>query len=236
MIAIIPARGGSKGLARKNVLPLMGRPMLAYTIAAARDAGVFERVVVSSDDAEILDVARQHGAEALPRPPELAQDDSSSLDVVRHVMKQPDAFGVGWFGLLQPTSPLRNAEHVRRALAQLRAAGASACVSVVECEHHPFKALIDDGAGELTPVREYADLVTPRQALPRAFMPNGAIYLRETAGFLASNSLMPPDTIWFSMSVEDSIDVDDQRSFWLLEAIMRHRSGGAGPTPPSTER
>ncbi|MCB9610249.1 MAG: acylneuraminate cytidylyltransferase family protein [Polyangiaceae bacterium] len=218
-LAIIPARGGSKGLPRKNVLPMAGRPMLAYSVAAALESGLFDEVVVSSEDGEILAAARAAGATALLRPESLSTDTATSADVVLHALEQH-----GWadtFALLQPTSPLRTAVHVREA-AGLMTEETIAVVSICDCAHHPLKTLLQVD-GSFVPVREWRDLTQPRQSLPRAVQPNGAIYFGRSQPFVESKDFLPAGTVWYEMDHSASIDVDDATSFAAAErAILTH--------------
>ena len=140
-LALIPARGGSKGLLGKNLAELAGKPLIVHTIDAAQQSGVFRKLVVSTDDEAIAEVSRAVGAEVLMRPTELAQDHSSSLDVIEHALAAYE-LTEGRFCLLQPTSPLRNAGHIREGVTLLMDSGASSLISARELEHHPLKSLI----------------------------------------------------------------------------------------------
>src|SRR5437773_10824444 len=146
VLALIPARGGSKGLPRKNLALLVGQPLLAWTVAAARESECVTRAVVSTDDDEIAEVTRRLGAKVLLRPPELATDETPMRAVVEHALAElgrPDVLV-----LLQPTSPLRQARHVDEAVRLLLESGAEAVVSVVEVPHRfaPESLMaLDDG-------------------------------------------------------------------------------------------
>ncbi|MCB9626407.1 MAG: acylneuraminate cytidylyltransferase family protein [Sandaracinaceae bacterium] len=215
-LAIIPARGGSKGLRRKNVLPMAGRPMLAHSVAAALESGLFDEVVVSSEDDEILAAARAAGATAIVRPDALSTDTASSADVVLHALEQHR--WADTFALLQPTSPLRTAAHLREAAALLTAE-TIAVVSICECAHHPLKTLLQVD-GHFVPTREWRDLTQPRQSLPRAVQPNGAIYFGRSRSFVESKDFLPAGTVWYEMSQTASIDVDDATSFGEAERAL----------------
>ena len=178
---MITARGGSKGLPRKNVLPLAGRPLIAWSIRAAQEAACRPRVVVSTDDDEIAKTALAHGAEVpFLRPAHLAQDDSPHIDVILHAvhwLEQQQGYRPPWVLLLQPTSPLRLAQDIDQALALARAQGASSVVSVQEAPCHPYLTQTIDGQGRLRPFLPPPPGYLRRQDMPPAFALNGAIYL-----------------------------------------------------------
>lgn len=221
-LALIPARGGSKGLPGKNIIELAGKPLIVHTIEAALKFGVFKRVVVSTDDQSIAEVSAAAGAEVLMRPTELAQDHSSSLDAIEHALA---AYGLeqGMFCLLQPTSPLRNAGHIREAALLLRDSGATSVISVSEPEHHPLKSLILQGDGFYKPVRQLEDLVSPRQELPQAIAPNGAIYFCDIARFRGTGGLFYPDTSYYPMSIQDSVDIDSHADLMRVNTYMSNK-------------
>lgn len=206
-VAIIPARGGSKGIKNKNIVDLNGRPLICYTIDAALSTGLFSEVIVSTDCDKIARVALGSGAKLLKRPDFLAQDSSSSIDVISHVLEEIGLLN-GYFCLLQPTSPLRNAEHIREGATQLLDSGATSLISACELEHHPLKSLILQQDGTYAPVRHLTDLVSPRQALPQAIAPNGAIYFCDVACFRSGGGLFYPDTAFYLMSARESVDID----------------------------
>lgn len=211
-LAIITARGGSKGVKRKNIRALNGKPLIAHTIQAALNSNDFDRVVVSSEDSEILEVSEQFGAKTLVRPDYLATDSASSLDVIEHALKceseSPDAFC-----LLQPTSPRRTEVHIKEAFQAFYNNSVSSVISVSASDHHPLKMLIMNECGKYQPIRSLADLTSPRQALPKAVSPNGAIYICRTDIFLATHSLFHEDSFFYEMSKEDSIDIDTEKDF-----------------------
>ena len=213
VLGLIPARGGSKGIPRKNLAPLAGKPLLAWTVDAARAAGELTRVVVSTDDDEIAAAA---GVEVLRRPPELAQDDAPMLDVVRHAARElsPDVVV-----LLQPTSPLRRAEHVDACVRLLLESGADAVLSVVEVPH-AFRpdSLMDVVDGRLV-ARGTAGT---RQEKPLVYARNGPAVLARRADRLGEG-LYAGDVRPFVMDARDSLDVDDPYDLELAELLLRAR-------------
>jgi CMP-N,N'-diacetyllegionaminic acid synthase len=209
-VALIPARGGSKGIPRKNLARIRGRTLLEYAIRAAQASGVVARAVVSSDDDEILDEARRHGAEALKRPPEIASDTASSDSVIEHFINaaQPRFAASQPIVLLQPTSPLRTGAHVEQAVKLWRESRARAVVSVFEPEHHPAKSFRLDERGLLCGLFGADAPFTPRQSLPRAFQPNGAVYVFSAAEFLTGRRIPRDLLVPLVMSSAESLDID----------------------------
>lgn len=221
-LAIIPARGGSKRLPRKNILELEGKPLIVWSIEAGLKSRYIDKVVVSSDDIKILTLANNVGATTLERPAFLATDTSSTFDVVEHCISQYKDYD--YIVLLQPTSPLRTAEQLDEAIELLVEKEADAIISVSEVEHSPLwsnkipldgsmKDFIKD---ELKNVRS--------QDLESYFRLNGAIYiakkdrlLREKTFFLKSNIFA------YKMSRESSIDIDEKIDFSLASIYMKER-------------
>ena len=135
-LAIIPARGGSKRLPRKNVLDLCGKPLIAYTIEAALKSKYIDKVIVSSDDEEILNISSNFGADIIKRPIDLANDTATTIDAIKHTIDNFENYD--YIVLLQPTSPLRNEKHIDEAIELLEKKKADAVVSVCEMEHSPL--------------------------------------------------------------------------------------------------
>lgn len=223
-LAVIPARAGSKRLPRKNLLPLGGKPLVAWTVEAALGAAGVTGVLVSTDSEEIAAVARAHGADApFLRPASLATDTASSLDVVRHAVE----FASGTLGLpceltvlLQPTSPLRTAADVDAALGLLADRGADAVVSVCEADHSPLwmntlpPDLSLDGF-----LREEARN-RRSQDLPRHYRLNGAIYACRTEVLLREGTFLPARGAFaYIMPKERSVDVDDAFDLTLARCL-----------------
>ena len=222
-LAVIPARGGSRGIAQKNLAPLVGRPLIEWTIDAGLEAQRVQRVVVSSDDPNILKVASRCGAEVLRRPSELAADQSRSEPVLAHALEAlSDGAPLAVF--LQPTSPLRTSEDIDGALALLEDDHVQAVISVSEPTRSPFKAFYADAEGFLRPVARDADApFRPRQTLPQAWFPNGAIYAVRTEEFRRAQTFLPPRTVPFAMPRERSLDVDTPSDLEQVERLWSHR-------------
>lgn len=222
-VAIITARGGSKGLPRKNVLPLAGKPLIAHTIEAALGCPLVTGAWVSTDDAEIADAARKAGAGVIERPADLASDTSSSSDAVAHAIESLRAAGHDFthFVLLQPTSPLRNAAHLTECLQQFAMGEFASAISVCESEHHPQKMLKLNGEGRLVPFSQASDLQRRRQDLPVVYRQNGAIYVMGVDDFLtrAEGFYLEP-VMPYVMSHRDSVDIDTATDLLVAEALL----------------
>lgn len=228
IVGLITARGGSKGLPGKNIRPLGGKPLIAWTISAAQRADSLVRVVVSTDDTEIADVAREYGAEVpFMRPAELAQDRSPHIDVVLHALDAlasadgvvPDALV-----LLQPTSPFRTADDIDAAVQLARDKNAHAVVSVVETHDHPLLTRKKNADGSLAPFVP-CDIAYPRrQDLPPAYALNGAIYLCGVETIRRLRTFEPPGTLAYEMPPERSLQIDTPWDFDLCSMIVANCS------------
>lgn len=226
MLGVIPARGGSRGVPGKNLAPVGGRPLLAFTADAARASRALTHVIVSTDAPAIADAARAMGLDVpFLRPAALAADDTPMLPVLQHAVSEMAArqIVVDTVVLLQPTSPLRRAEHIDAAVVMLEATGADAVVSVVEVPHqfNPVSVMrMDDER-----LRPFLDgpSVTRRQDKPRLFARNGPAVLAIRTRVLEAGSLYGTDTRGLVMSAEDSLDVDSPWDLAVLDAILARR-------------
>jgi CMP-N-acetylneuraminic acid synthetase len=227
--ALITARGGSKGLPGKNLRPLAGKPMLLWSVEAARGSPGVGRVLLSTEDEQIARVGREGGAEVpFLRPAELAQDHSPHIDVVLHALHWlADHEGAlpEHLLLLQPTSPLRQARDIDAAIALARRPPPPpAVVSVCEAPLHPYWAqtiLADGTLAALFP--EHQDL--RRQDLPPLYSLNGALYLTRTEAILRERNVMPAGTRAYVMPAERSVDVDTAWDFRLAEFLLGDTHG-----------
>ena len=224
IIGIITARGGSKAIPGKNIKTIAGRPLIAWTIEAAKKAKGLDRVVVSTDNADIAQVAREWGAEVpFMRPPELAQDDTSHVSVLNHFMDWLAANGglPEYLFLLQPTAPLRLSSDIDGAIAFAIERNADAVVGVVESERHPYliKKILPDGTME-----DYvsSDLkYLRRQDFPRAYAYNGAAYVTRCTSLRRTQTFFPPGTYAYVMPQERSLDVDTPLDFIVVEQLLK---------------
>ncbi|MBC7505786.1 MAG: acylneuraminate cytidylyltransferase family protein [Sandarakinorhabdus sp.] len=220
VLALIPARGGSKGIPRKNITPIAGRPLIAWTITAALAARV-DAVMVSTDDEEIAEIARAAGA-IVPflRPAELARDATPGLDPVLHALDGLP--GYDSVVLLQPTSPLRGAADIDAALALKAATGAASVVSVTEPATHPYWVYSLDADGRMAPLIDAAKGAR-RQDLPVVHALNGAMYLADAGWLRAGRRFVDADTRAFVMPPERSVDIDTPFDWLIAEALLQAR-------------
>lgn len=219
VLALIPARGGSKGIPGKNIANLAGKPLIAWTIEAAQACSGIDSIVLSSDEHAIAEVAVRFGCTVpFMRPPALATDEASSMDVVYHALEQLPEFDV--ILLLQPTSPLRTASDIEACLDLLM--GAPAVVSVRPSEDHPYLTFEINESGILTPyAKPSAGQSLRRQDLPSAWCLNGAIYAAEVEWLKSQRSFVSFDTIAYQMPTERSLDIDTPADLRLADAILR---------------
>lgn len=228
VVGLITARGGSKGIPRKNVKLLAGKPLIAWTIEAALKSGKLSRIIVSTDDDEIIQVAQAWGAETpFVRPTEVSQDNSPHILAVEHAihwLEEHEHTRPEYILLLQPTSPLRMAEDINAAIEIAAGNQAEAVVSISETKHHPYltKHILPNGL--------LADFVSTdlsylrRQDLPPAYAINGAIYLNRSDSLLNARTFLPPNTYGYVMPLERSLDIDSPWDFYLTELILNHKN------------
>lgn len=223
MLAVIPARGGSKRLPGKHLLPLAGRPLLAWTIDAARESRHVDRAVFSTEDPELAAAARRLGCEVpFRRPAALATDHASSIAVVEHALGALEQ-RYDWVVLLQPTSPLRDARDLDACLERANGAGANACVSVCEPDRSPYLCYRVDPEGRLSPMLSRGSAHVRTQDLPPAVALNGAIYAARVPWFLEHKSFLTGETLAYPMPRERSCDVDTALDLRIAEALLSAR-------------
>ena len=223
-LAIIPARGGSKGIPRKNIISVNGAPLISYTIGAALASSRVSRVIVSSEDEEILDISERYGADIIKRPLELAGDGSSADAVIFHcldTLKTEEHFIPESFVLLQATSPLRTYRHIDEATKLFIENSSEAVVSVFESPNHPLKSFKINERGFITGIISNEYITTPRQQLPKAYIPNGAIFILKTEAFRKHRTILPPETLPYFMSRLNSVDVDDMNDLNYVAFLMK---------------
>ncbi len=232
-LALIPARGGSKGLPRKNVAPLGGKPLIVHSIEAARAAARVDRVAVSTEDQEIAAVALAAGAEVIERPPALATDAARSADVALHALEAAGSGGADLLVLLQPTSPLRSAAEIDACLARFDAARAegraASTLSVAAVEHHPYKCFRLKADGALDPLFGVEASETPRQLLPEVVRPNGAIYALPADVFRQERRFFVPPVLPYLMDAAASVDIDTAWDLAFAELTLARGAGHRGP-------
>jgi len=225
LLAIIPARGGSKRLPRKNILNLAGKPMIAWTIDAALNSKYIDRLVISTDDNETATICKNYGGD-IPfiRPPELAKDTSTAMEVIMHTIIKLEELKekYEYIVVLQPTSPTRNVKHIDEAVDLLLKKNADSIISVTAV-NHPIEwtnILPDDHSMDSFFLPEYQGMRS--QDFPKRYMINGAIYLNNTKILKMTGSLINCGKGFaYIMEKENSIDVDTHFDFMMAEAILR---------------
>jgi N-acylneuraminate cytidylyltransferase len=231
VLGLVIARGGSRGLPRKNVLPLGGKPLIVWTVEAANGAKTIQRAIVSSDDAEILAAARAAGGVApFVRPSTLSGDTASTVDVALHALDwlrehEKEVFDA--VAVLPATAPLRAAEHVDGAVTRLlEEPAAEAVVAVTEAEYPPWwmLAIRDDRLSWHFPEGARAD---HRQQLPAAYRPNGSIYAIRVAVLRDQRTFYPRQTAPYLMPREASVNVDSALDLALAETLLGRRVSAA---------
>lgn len=222
-IAIIPARSGSKGLKNKNIKSLNGKPLLAYSIDAALDSGLFDEIYVSTDSEEYAKIALDYGAKVpFLRSIATATDTSSSWDVVREALKKYEQMGRSFsvVTLLQPTTPLKKAEDIQGAYQIYLEKNANAVVSVCEVDHSPLwcNTLPEDRSLSNFIHKEINGL--PRQELKTYYRINGGIYMVKVDYFNQTDNIYASECFAYIMDKSRSIDIDDEFDFKIAEAIL----------------
>lgn len=223
MIAIIPARGGSKGLPGKNIKLLNGKPLIAYTIEAAKQSKSITRIIVSTDDQNIADVALEYGAE-IPflRPIHLATDDALAIDVLKYTIERLDEEqnAIEEFIVLQPTSPLRTALNIDDAIGMFKEKKADSVISYCK-EHHPIrwhKYITEEGKFE----NIFEETLQNRQLEKPTYFPNGAIYIYKTK-IINAGKYYTENSFAYIMERENSIDIDDIQDFEYAEFLLKKK-------------
>lgn len=220
IVAIIPARGGSKGIPRKNIKQLFGKPLIVWTIEHAKKSRYIGRITVSTEDKEISEISKKYGAEVIERPEELAKDETPTIDVIFHVLRvQAENFEPGLVVLLQPTSPLRNAQDIDNAIELFLKNDCESVVSVCEVEHSPYWGFEIENR-YLKPIFGGKYLNMRRQDLPKVYTPNGAIYVSTPEILRKYKSFYCSKTIPYIMPPERSVDIDNEIDFMLAELLM----------------
>ena len=224
ILAVIPARSGSKGLKDKNIKELCGLPLCAWTINAAKASGIFDEIHFSTDSRKYADIAGKYGA-SVPflRDSELASDTASSWDVIKAVIAKYEMMKRNFDAvmLLQPTVPFRSAEDIRSALEMLESRNANAVVSVTEPDHSPLWCAPLPEDGNMYVFHERFRHLTARQKLEKHFSLNGAVYLVRIPYLKSCGDVYEDRCYAYVMPRERSFDIDDQLDFDICEFMMK---------------
>ena len=228
VLAVIPARGGSKSVPRKNIALIAGKPLLAYTVEEAQKVSEISDLIVSTDDEEIASVAGSLGVNVpFLRPTELATDDAEAAPVLAHALFAMEAQRAERYDaimMLQPTTPLRMAFHIQTALDMFDRINCDSVVSVVSVGgNHPFrmKRLIDDHL--INFIDQGFEDMRPRQTLPPVYIRNGAVYLSSRYVVANQQQVVGATCIGFEMGAEESINIDDRLDFKMAELLLLER-------------
>ncbi|MBV8731425.1 MAG: acylneuraminate cytidylyltransferase family protein [Acidobacteriia bacterium] len=226
VLGIVTARGGSKGIPKKNIVPLLGKPLLAWTAEAALSAKRLSRTVLSTDNEEIAETGRQCGLEVpFLRPPELARDETPTIPVLQDVVRKLEASGDRYDAVLtlQPTNPLRLSSDIDGAISLLENTGADSVISFADVgERHParMKFIGPDGRVVDPPFAESFE-GQPRQSLPKLYLRDGSIYLTRTTVLLEQGSLKGRDCRAWIIPPERSCNIDTEFDLFLVEQMIR---------------
>lgn len=222
ILAIIPARGGSKGLPRKNIRQLNGKPLICYAIDEAMKSKFIDSILVTTDESEIAEISKKAGAEVIIRPPALAQDESPVIDAIFHALDNIKGEKPDFIVLLQPTSPLREASDIDGAIQLFLDGRCDSLMSVCLAEHSPYW-YYNIKNGLMTPLFDERFLEIRRQELPPAYRLNGAIYIISPETLRKHKSFYCNRTLPFVMTAKSSIDIDEEIDFQIAELLMRQR-------------
>lgn len=221
-IAIIPARGGSKGVLKKNLKKIGGRTLVERSVDVAIDSALFDNIIVSTDCEEIAANGSLAGATIVWRPAQIANDSAKTIDAVIHALDEI-VVEEGVVCLLQPTSPLRKARHLREAYELQQRNKYGSLISVTESEHHPYKTVILK-EGVYQPVLDSAMFEMPRQELDKAFRINGAVYMNDIRTLRANRGFFGGDLGFYVMDGDSSIDIDSEIDLTLAEYLLKENA------------
>jgi CMP-N,N'-diacetyllegionaminic acid synthase len=233
-LCTIGARGGSKGVKNKNIRPMLGKPLIAWTIAQARESGLFDHVVLTSDSEEIMRVAEEHGADVFfRRPDELATDSAPKIPVIRHALVQSEAHFGKRYDIhvdLDATSPLRSVQDLKDALAQFERDGNDILITAMPARRSPYFNLVEQAPdGSVGLAKKLERPIARRQDSPKCFDMNASFYVWKRDVLLASDTLFTPRTGLYVMPEERSVDIDSELDWRIVEMLMADRIGRKEP-------
>ncbi|MCY6353872.1 acylneuraminate cytidylyltransferase family protein [Clostridium sp. ZS2-4] len=223
ILAVIPARGGSKGIPYKNIMDICGKPLIAYSIEAAKKSKYIDYTLVSTDDTKIKEASLKYGANVpFLRPEEISNDAAKSIDVVLHAINFLKEKGeeFDYVVLLQPTSPLRTQSHIDEAIEVLMKSKENSLISICEVDENPvIMRTIQDN--RLEPVMEFNGDNLRRQELPKVYIFNGALYINRVSMLLEEKAFVNKQTLPYIMEGEKSVDIDNMLDAKLVELILK---------------
>lgn len=220
-IAIIPARSGSKGLKDKNIIDLCGKPLIAYSIEAALETGLFDHVIVSTDSEHYAEIAQHYGAEVMMRGEALSNDKATTFMVLEDILKNRLKESIDYFVLLQPTSPLRTSKHITEAIEKFESKieHFDFLVSMKEAEH--AKVLVNPIDDDESLKYFDTDFSNYRRQGYKDYSPNGAIFIAKPDSYLEQKHFFGAKALSYIMSAEDSVDIDGALDLVVANAIMK---------------
>lgn len=225
VLGVVTARGGSRGIPRKNIRPLCGKPLLEYTAEAALGAKSLSRVILTTEDAEIAEIGKRCGLETpFIRPVELAGDDTPTLPVLQHAVRTLEDARDRYDAvcLLQPTNPLRRSEHIDRCVEMLVSSGADSVVTMlpVPAEYNPHWVYFEDAAGFLRISTGETSPIPRRQDLPPAYHREGSVYVTRRDVLMEQNSLFGTRLAGYLMNPEESVNIDSLEDWERAEILL----------------
>ena len=222
ILAIIPARGGSKGIPKKNIRLVAGRPLIHFTIQAALKSKYIHHTVVSTDDDEIMGIAVSEGATVIKRPAEISRDDSNTIDAILHALENCTIQGINpdTVVVLQPTSPLRTSSDIDAALELFLHHECDSVISVVEADHPPHWHMVIREQ-YLEPLLGEKYFRMRRQDLPQTYIPNGAIFIASAKTLKENSTFYCKKVKAFIMAAEKSVDIDNEFDLYFAEELLK---------------
>lgn len=219
-IAIIPARSGSKGLKDKNIIDLCGKPLIAYSIEAALETGLFDHVIVSTDSEHYAEIAQHYGAEVMMRGEALSNDKATTFMVLEDILKNRLQESIDYFVLLQPTSPLRTSKHITEAIEKFESKIEyfDFLVSMKEAEH--AKVLVNPIDDDESLKYFDTDFSNYRRQGYKDYSPNGAIFIAKPDSYLEQKHFFGAKALSYIMSAEDSVDIDGALDLIIAKSII----------------
>lgn len=222
ILALIPARGGSKEIIRKNIKLLSGKPLINWTIETVNKTKLIDKLIVSTDDLEISEIAKKAGAEVpFMRPDEISKDDTPGIEPALHAIKQITDFE--WLLLLQPTSPLRSVEDIDGIISFCRKNNSPSAVSICEVSEHPYHMYHKNKHFNLQPFVVDRPKFSGRQDFSPLYITNGALYLAKVDWLLKTKSFIGSETLGFEMPINRSIDLDTEYDWNIAEQELKKK-------------
>lgn len=222
VLAVVPARGGSKGVYKKNLRNLGGKPLIAWTIEESKKSRYIDRLILSSEDAEIIQVAKQYNCEVpFVRPLELARDDTPGIEPVLHSISVVS--GYEYIVVLQPTSPFRQACDIDGCIENCIEKKANACVSIVEVSKNPYWMYSLDDHKKIVPLFPNHKVYLRRQDLPKIYALNGAVYFAKTDFLISKRTFLSDETIGYIMPPLRSVDIDTEMDLSFCSYLLSIR-------------